>query len=152
MSEPLIQPIRELFMSASKRAHDMAERHAKDPTSAGVDSSVSYVDLFNEANGLSQEFLSIIERLSMAGSTVHAAHRLFCIKTEQLKKSMNALAGSQYDSQMENAALVEEAFADEIGFMRDFNKLIADRMLRDAGIDPTDVEAVKAHVQRNMPQ
>ena len=147
MSEPLIQPIRELFLSASKRASDMAERHVpQDPDDH------AYGDLLNEVNGLNQEFLSIIVRLSMAGSTVHAAHRLFCIRTEQLKKSMNALAGAQYDSQMHNAALVEEAFADEIGFMRDFNKLIAERMLRDAGIDPTDVAAVKAHVQKNLPQ
>lgn len=145
MSEPLIQPIRELFLSASKRASDMAERHVpQDPDDH------AYGDLLNEVNGLNQEFLSIIERLSMAGSTVHAAHRLFCIKTEQLKKA--GLRGSEYDSQMHNAALVEEAFADEIGFMRDFNKLIAERMLRDAGIDPTDVEAVKAHVQKHLPR
>jgi len=147
MSEPEFKPISEVFHEATKLATQM-----EDPLNtpgAVIDGQT----LLRVANDLNKTFLAIIERLAMAGSSVHAAQRLFVLKIEQLKKGEHPASTSlQFSGPMTNAAIVEEAFADEIGFMRDINKLISDQMLRSEGIDPKDTAAVQAHIQRNLPQ
>jgi len=129
-----------MYVGVSKRAAAMDDL----APGAVIDGAA----LLKEAREINAIFQQIIERLAMAGSSVHAAQRLFVIKTEQLKKA--GLRGSEYDTCLQNAALIEEAFTDEIRFTQAINKMCADAMLKQQGIDPNDTDAVRRHVQQNL--
>lgn len=137
------KPIREVFIDVSNRAA------ALESLSPG--SIINPEKLLAEAQAINRDFLAIIERLAMAGSTLHAAHRLTVLKIEEQDRLEPEGYALPYQAVLAQSDSVSEAFADEIAFIRTVNLMISNQMLRAEGIDPNDARAVKEHVRRNIP-
>ena len=140
-------PIRDLFVNASKRAAALEERPKKCTGCGDAPDERAHDAVLAEAISVNNDLLQIIERLAMAASSIHASQRLFVLKAAPANESGES---SEYSTALGNAALIEEAFSDEIAFVREVNRELAAVMLKQQGIDPADHEAVKRHVEQNL--
>lgn len=91
----------------------------------------------------------IIERLALFGAALNANFHAIQKKLEALGESQPELL-KQIDEQIGSLVGLRNAFLgfylDEATFVAQFEKMVRDRMLLEAGVDPNDTEAAMAYL------